>query len=272
MQAISHGFTMRKKNGVRFLTIPSFETKGGITCAFSTRVGGVSEKPYDTLNFSQKREGNKKNFLQNMNRFSSAVQFDYNRAVAINYAHSAILYKADISDEGRGITKEKLDTTCDGLYTDVKNLPLVTYHADCVPLFFYDSVRGAAAICHAGWRGVTSHITANAVNSLIKLGSSSKDILAAVGPCISVKHFEVGKGVHDLFEKEFGKETIEERNGRVYADLAIACVLDMLENDILPENITLSDICTYENPKLFFSHRRDKGKTGAMAAVIQLHN
>jgi len=270
MQEIRHGFTMRKKQGVRYLTIPSFEKQGGVTCAFSTRIGGVSEKPYDTLNFSQKREQDKQKYLENMNRFAAAAGFNYKNAVAINYAHSSKLYQANPGDRGSGIIRENVVGTCDGLYTDSKNIPLVTYHADCVPLFFYDSNHRAVAICHAGWRGVASHITSNAIESLSALGSKREDILAAVGPCISVNHFEVQADVHGIFKNEFGEDTIELREGKKYVDLPKACVLDMLDSRLKPDNITVSDICTFEHWKLFFSHRRDKGMTGAMAALIEL--
>ncbi|MGI5850242.1 MAG: peptidoglycan editing factor PgeF [Christensenellales bacterium] len=267
---IHYGFAFQEKQDVKFFTIPSFEEAGGVVCAFSTRVGGVSSKPYDTLNFSRKREKSTLNFLENIKRFGNAVGFDFSKSVAINYSHSAMLYRAKRIDAGCGIIKDNVPIVCDGLYTDTQNLPLISYHADCVPLFFYDVKRRAVAICHAGWRGVISHITQNAIIALSMLGSAPGDILAAIGPCISVRHFEVGTDVSSLFVREFGDNTIEIRNSRIYANLAKACVLDMLSSGIKPANITVSDICTYENNKLLFSHRRDKGLTGAMAAVIKL--
>ena len=270
MRGIRHGFTLRKNKGVRYLTIPAFEQAGGIVCAFSTRVGGVSESPYDTLNFSQKREQSKQNFLENIQRFGRAAGFEYQHAAAINYGHTDVLYRARQRDAGAGIVSDIIPTTCDGLYTDTVRLPLITYHADCVPLFFYDPKRRSAAICHAGWRGVASHIAKNAVASLEALGSSHRDILAAVGPCISVKHFEVQQDVFDVFNRQFGGEPIERRDGKIYIDLVKANVLDLENSGITLEHITVSDLCTYENRYLFFSHRRDKGRTGAMAAVIEL--
>lgn len=270
MHEIQRGFTLWKKQGVRYLTIPSFEKAGGIRCAFSTRVGGVSQEPFNTLNFSRKREQNDKNFLENMRRFSNAVGFNHENAVAINYAHGATLYRAKQNDVGCGIVRENVITTCDGLYTNTLNLPLVTFHADCVPLYFYDIKHRAVAICHAGWRGVASHIVRNAIESLLNLGCSAKHILAAVGPCISVKHFEVGQDVSELFKKEFDQSTVDMRADRVFVDLVKACVIDMQKNGVYSEHITVSDVCTFEDKYLFFSHRRDKGMTGAMASVIEL--
>jgi copper oxidase (laccase) domain-containing protein len=164
MHSIRSGFTLVEKQGVKFLTIPSFEEAGGVVCAFSTRVGGVSPAPYDTLNFSKKREQNPQNFLENFKRFGSAVGFEYSSAVSINYAHSALLYKVSKSDAGSGIVKENVPEICDGLYTDESELPLISFHADCVPLFFYDPVKRLVAVCHAGWRGVVSHMAGNAVS------------------------------------------------------------------------------------------------------------
>ena len=86
-------------------------------------------------------------------------------------------------------------------------------------LFFYDPKRRAAAICHAGWKGVSTHIIKNAVASLVSIGSRQKDILSAVGPCISAKHFEVKSDVYDIFEQVFGSDVLQKRDGKVFVDL-----------------------------------------------------
>lgn len=270
MTAIRHGFTMWKKKGVRYLVVPAFEAAGGVTCAVSTRVGGVSPKPYDKLNFSRSRENNEENYQENMRRFAMAAGFDAQRAIASRYEHGNVFYHAEGKDAGRGVVLEELSQFCDGLYTSEMNLPLITYHADCVPLIFYDPIIRSVAICHAGWRGVAGHIVREAITAMQTAGSSAGDILAAVGPCISVKHFEVQNDVRDIYTNAFGDEVIELRGGRVFVDLPKACAKDMLGSGLNPGNITLSDICTYDNKRLFYSHRRDKGRTGAMAAVIAL--
>lgn len=270
MQQVQKGFAQWKSKGVRYLSIPAFDRAGGVVCAFSTRIGGVSPKPYNTLNFSQKREKKPEHFIENMRRFADAAGFDAQRAVAINYAHSASVYRARSGDAGRGVVREAVPEVCDGLYTDETGLPLVSFHADCVPLFFYDPKKRAVAVCHAGWRGVTAHMAKNAVEALERMGCEPADILAAVGPCISVRCFEVGEDVRDIFLREFGPPTVQSREGRLFADLNAACVADMTAAGLQPGNITVSGLCTYENPYLFFSHRRDHGKTGAMASVILL--
>jgi YfiH family protein len=270
IHGIRHGFTLKEKLGVKYLTIPSFEDAGGVLCAFSTRIGGVSDRPYDTLNFSKKREGSLQNFIENLKRFGNAVGFNHEDTVAINYAHSAELYKAELSDAGCGILKKNVPVICDGLYTDKIHLPLMSFHADCLPLFFYDRKQKIIVICHAGWRGITRHITKNSIKSLLSLGSAVQDILAAVGPCICGRHYEVGQDLSEIFISEFGEEIISTMDGRIYANLASAVVLDMTGSGIRPENLTLSDMCTFEDSQLFFSHRRENGKTGAMAAVIEI--
>jgi hypothetical protein len=270
MNGIRYGFTLWKKEGVRYLTIPSFEKAGGVRCAFSTRIGGVSPPPFDTLNFSRKREKSAENFAENMRRFSAAVGFDYQKAVSIRYAHGPNVYRAESRDAGCGVVRESVPQVCDGLCTDTEALPLLSFHADCVPLFFYDPTRRAAAVCHAGWRGVSQHIARNAVESLGALGCRAEHIVAAVGPCISVKHYEVGSEVADVFLREFGEETVQQRGSRYYAGLAEACAQDMLVSGLKPQQITVSGLCTYEQADLFFSHRRDEGRTGAMASIIEL--
>ena len=259
---------LKENIGVKFLTIPSFERAGGVVCAFSTRIGGVSPKPFDTLNFSRKREESDENFEENFRRFADAVGFNADIATGINYAHSAEVYHVRREDAGRGIFKEALPSVCDGLYTDEPGIPILSFHADCTPLFFYDPVRRAAAVCHAGWRGVVAHMAANAVEALASLGCRKENILAAIGPCISAKNFEVGEEVRDIFFNTFGGSVVLERGGRLYADLNKACLKDMADAGLSPSQVSDAAMCTYDGEELFYSHRRDNGKTGAMAAVI----
>jgi len=270
MNGVQCGFTLRENNGVRYFTIPSFEKAGGAVCAFSTRIGGVSPAPYDTLNFSRKREKNEANFQENMRRFAAAAGFIPEIAVSIHYAHSALLYRAERKDSGCGIVRADVPDVCDGLFTDVRTLPIVSFHADCAPLFYYDPVRRAAAMCHAGWKGTSQHIARHAVEALRAIGCRPEDILAAVGPGISAENYEVGDEVAEVFLKEFGEDTVRSQEGRWHADIPLACTLDMIKSGIAPENITVSGLCTFDNAELFYSHRRDKGQTGAMAAVIEL--
>ena len=270
MKDMHCGFTLRKNKGVRFFTIPSFVQAGGIRCGFSTRIGGVSLPPYDTLNFSRKREQNEENFQENMRRFSVAVGFDYRKAVSNHYAHGPVLYRAQTKDAGCGIVRENVGDACDGLFTDTDKLPILSFHADCVPLFFYDPVRRAAAVCHAGWRGTSQHMAANAVEAMKSLGCKAENILAAVGPCIGVKHYEVGHEVAEVFMREYGAHALQQRDGCFFVNLEAACSLDMLHSGIVQEHITLSGLCTYEHEDLFYSHRRDNGRTGAMAAILEL--
>ncbi len=259
---------LKENKGVKFLTIPSFEQAGGVICGFSTRIGGVSPKPFDTLNFSRKREESDENFEENFRRFADAVGFDADAAAGINYAHGAEIYRVGREDAGRGIFKEALPSFCDGLYTDEPGIPILSFHADCTPLFFYDPVRRAAAVCHAGWRGIVAHMAANAVQALAGLGCKKENILAAIGPCISVKNFEVGEEVREIFVNTFGGSVVAERGGRHYVDLNKACLKDMTDAGLSPSQVTDAGLCTYDDERLFYSHRRDKGRTGAMAAVV----
>ncbi len=270
MQHIRTGFSIIEKNRLKYLAIPSFEEAGGVISAFSTRVGGVSPHPFDTLNFSKKREQNDNNFFENLKRFGDAAGFEYKNTVAINYAHSPDLYHAAAGDAGRGIAKENVPMFCDGLFTDTAGLPIMSFHADCVPLFFYDPKVRAIAVCHAGWRGIAAHMIKNAVKSLVSLGSRESDILAAVGPCISGEFYEVGPEVADVFISGFGSDKVEQRNGGLFLDLAGVCAADIMDCGISPGHVTVCGLCTYKEKGLFFSHRRDKGVTGSMAAVLQL--
>ena len=196
MQKVRHGFTLWKKHGVRYLVIPSFVEAGGALCAVSTRIGGVSPKPFDTLNLSRKREKSEENFQENISRFASAAGFNHEKAVAINYAHSAVLHRVENKDAGAGIVAAPLEDVCDGLYTDEPGLAMVTFHADCAPIIFFDPKNhvprqyampdGAAYAAH-----ITALMPVDAMTCL--LAAVPKTIYWRLSARASVYHtYEVG--------------------------------------------------------------------------------
>ena len=155
----------------------------------------------------------------------------------------------------------------DALVTRRADQILAIRIADCAPVLIADRRSGAVAAVHAGWRGVIAGIIPAAV---AKLGNDPDGLTAAVGPCIGFDAFEVGEEVLEEFTRAFGDAAPIRvtGGGNGHVDLREACRLQLLRCGIRPDRIDMTDRCTFRDSSEFFSHRRDKGITGRMAALI----
>jgi len=271
LNQVKHGFQRCEKQGVHFLTIPSFEATGKVRHLFTTRKGGVSKGAYESLNLSKTRENNPDHKEENYRRVCAALECGYEQLTLVNYAHGDGVYHAKAEDAGKGITRESDLPGCDAMIVSQPGITAVTLHADCIPVFFLDPQKNAAGVSHAGWRGVLGRLPAKIVQEYKAVyGSREKDILIGIGPHIGNCCFEVQQDVSSLFEKEFGRETVRDKNGKQFVDLQLAVLMQLDEAGIPAENITVADICTYCEEEWFYSHRRDKGNTGAMGSFICL--
>lgn len=269
---INHGYVCRAADDTAFFTAEALNQKSSVSHGFSTRLGGVSPAPYDSLNLGWSRPDPEENIARNFQIFCDAAKIDRESMVIVNYEHGGTVLKVTKDDRGRGFDKEPL-AFCDGLVTNDENVVLITSHADCGAFFLYDPVKRAVGLAHAGWKGTLARIGARAVELMQKeYGSDPKDILVSTGPCICKNCFEVDLELAERFADEFGTKSLYEhgREGKAQLDLEAAAAIQILDAGVKPENLTLMHACTYELETYFFSHRRDKGDTGSMAAYICL--
>ena len=139
-----------EKKGVVYLTFPLFE-KAGIKHGFSTKLGGVSVGDCATMNLSFTRGDDEKAVLENHRRFAKAVGYPVENVVLSNQVHETKILRVDEKDCGKGVVRESDIIGIDGLITNDKKVVLMTFFADCVPLFFYDPVKKAIGASHSGW-------------------------------------------------------------------------------------------------------------------------
>lgn len=265
---VQKGFLERQKNGVIFYTIPSFEALG-IRHGFTSRVGGISDGPFSSLNLSFKRDPSPERVRENFRRAAAAMGMQAEQLVVCNYEHGNQVEFVDERHHGMGIFRENELPKCDGVCITAPGTVGVSLHADCNSLFFLDQKLRAASVCHAGWKGTLSGIAQTAVQKLQSLGIALDEILVGIGPSICGHCYEIQEDVAKLFEPEYPAAVLR-GSGGIHLDLW-AVLLAQFENlNIPPENITLSGLCTYDNSERFFSHRRDHGKTGAMGSFIAL--
>ena len=271
---IKHGFIYKRTNkGTGLYCAEALDKAGGVSHGFSTREGGITaDPPKASLNLSWTRCGSPEEVIANFKIFAESAGIDYDDMAVVNHEHGANVLRIAHEHRGRGFYKDPLPP-CDGIITDDPTVTLVTSHADCGAYFFYDPVHRAIGMAHAGWKGTLLRIGAEMARRMAEeFDTDPSDIIAATGPCICRDCFEVDADLGEKFQSEFGYPGISRpgRQGKAYVDLELAAAVQFVEAGIRPESITLMNACTYENRRHFFSHRRDKGITGSMAAYIKL--
>lgn len=242
---------------------------GGVPHGFATRRGGVSAGIFASLNFGNPgdlppdRRDPPENIRENFRRLLGAAGCSGRELVEVHQVHGGAVH---IVRAGRPAHAGEHDTRADAIVTDDPARALAVRIADCAPVLLASGDGRIVGAVHAGWRGVIAGVLPAAVGAMRDLGAT--EIRAAIGPCISVEHFEVGPEVAAEFERVFpGLGVVRAGRGdRSMVDLkaALAAQADRAAAaavEVLPH-------CTYADPSLFFSHRRDGGVTGRTAAVI----
>jgi len=264
-------FTLNQKGNVRFYTIDSFSKSGCVHHCFTTRHGGVSSGCYESMNLRYNCDDLKSNVDKNFEIICDALKIDKNNLVLSNQVHEDKIVNVGKGDCGNGILYENKFKSADGLITDEPKVALVTFYADCVPIFFLDPVKKVIALTHSGWKGTVKRIGAKTVEKFVSdYHCERKNIIAAIGPSIHLCHFEVGEEVAEEFLKEFGEESVKMFGEKPHVDLQKSVFNTLTQSGINPENITQSGICTYCNWEDLFSHRKTMGKRGNLAAIMEL--
>ena len=265
-----------ERAGVPFLSFPLLEETGIVTQGFSTRLGGVSEGDYSSMNVSFTRGDREEAVRENYRRLGEAIGFDCESLVCSDQTHTTNIRVVTEDDRGRGFVRPKDYRDVDGMITNVPGLTLATFYADCVPLYFVDPVKRAIGLSQSGWRGTVGKIGKKTVERMEETyGSDPVDIRAVIGPSICQDCYEVSGDVIDEFRQAFSEESwpdlyYAKANGKYQLNLWKANELIFREAGILPEHIAVTDLCTCCNPGLLFSHRASHGRRGNLGAFLML--
>ncbi len=245
----------------------------GVPHAFTTRLGGVSPAPYDSLNLAamvnDPDADNSKNVAANFRKIRQVIGCRRHIRAQVNQVHGCAVWHPPTEP-----VKPVDAPRADAIATDKPGLLLMVRVADCVPVLLASKDGRVASAVHAGWRGIIAGIVTEAVRELISLGKlRTQDIVAAIGPCISVNHFEVGGEVVDAFDNARLSDAIN-RDGfaKPHIDLPKAVATQLKTAGLNEEQIDRTDRCTYTLADEFFSHRRDNGRTGRQAALIAVRS
>ncbi len=263
-------------DSVPYLEYPMLKDTGIVRHGFSTRLGGVSEGYYASMNLSFDRGDKKEAVAENFRRIGEALGVRCEDMVLSRQTHTTNVRIVTDADRGKGITRERDYTDVDGLVTNVPGICLVTSYADCVPLFFVDPVKKVIGLSHSGWRGTVGKIGRKTVELMHeRFGSDPADILAAVGPSVCMDCYEVSGDVIGKFKEAFSENWwdqlfYEKPDGKYQLDLWKANELIFQESGILPEHIAVTNICTHCNSDILYSHRAAGDKRGNLCAFLAL--
>jgi YfiH family protein len=276
--AVSKNYAITvESNGLKYIQFTNFKKYDNrIAHCFTTRLGGVSAGEYDALNLGFNKDDKKENVIENYNRICSELDIDPGNMVFSSQIHDKKVRVVDYNDRGKGIARTGDIVGYDGLITNCKNVALVTFYADCVPLFFYDCAKDVIALAHSGWRGTIKGIAKETLTKMSEeFGCRAENIEVAIGPSIGKCCFEVGKEVYDEFSctfewsEDYCKKTGE---AKWHIDLQGIITRMLINAGVDAQKICNTSLCTKCNKDVFFSHRGDKGKTGSMAAIMQIRN
>lgn len=260
---------------VLLLTYPLFKQTGMVKHCFTTRVGGVSEGIFSSMNLSFTRGDKKEAVETNFRRLAEAMNVDYNKFVFTDQTHTTNIRKVTAADAGKGLLRERDYRDIDGLITNEPGVVLSTFYADCVPLYFFDPVHRAIGLSHSGWRGTVEKMGMLTVNAMQEAyASRPRDLLCAIGPSICQDCYEVGEDVAEAFQNVFKgheKEILRRKKEKYLLDLWKANEIVLLEAGVQKDHLAVTDICTCCNPNILFSHRASHGKRGNLGGFLCLN-
>ena len=266
----------RQKGELEYLVFPKLEETGVVEHLFTTRTGGVSNGIYSTMNLSFSRGDDLECVRENYRRIGEVLGTDPEHMVASKQTHTTNIHLVTKADAGNGITRPSVYDDIDGLATDIPGIALVTFYADCVPLYFVDPVHRAIGLAHSGWRGTVNRMGEVTLQRMKEaFGTRPSDVWTAIGPSICQDCYEVSEDVAQEFISAFegradNRLLYRKENGKYQLNLWRANELVLLESGVPKDRIAVTDICTCCNPQVLFSHRASKGKRGNLGAFLQM--
>ena len=261
-------FEVNAENGLIYLTS---DVLSGTVHGFSTRLGGVSPAPRDSLNLDE-RGDDIANVQENFRRFCGVTGTDVSRIVLSKQVHRDDVRVVTADDCGMGLWRERDYDSADALISATPHIPLVVFSADCGVILLHDAVRGAIGAVHAGWRGTAMGIVGKAVREMVRcFGCEASNIHAAIGPSIGACCFETDEDVPVALREAMGKdaEPFMVRHGaKWHIDLKAVNRYWLMREGVTV--IDTCDHCTACRPDLYWSHRKMGRERGEQVAMISL--
>ncbi len=261
-------FFQYKKDDRIYFKSDILDKQNGFVHSFTTKAGGVSHGKISGFNLGFRVNDNKESVCENYRLLANDLGLSLERTVLSKQTHTTNIRIVTEEDCGKGIVRESDINDTDGLVTNIPDIALVVFAADCVPILLCDPTKRVVAAIHAGWRGSIGKISSKCVEIMKSdFGSDPENILAAIGPSIGPCCFEFGSAAPEYFGEKYCSQSAD---GKYTVDLW-SYNRDLLkESGLSNENIDVSQICTMCKSDLFYSYRSHKDATGRQGAVIML--
>lgn len=262
----------RNFHNISYITVPDWEAKG-VNIGFTSRHYGQSREPYSSLNMGLHVGDKPESVIANRRKFMEIFDLALDNMVCCEQVHSARTVEVNKKDAGKGaVSLGTALPNLDGMMTASTGLMLVSFYADCIPLFFFDSSQRAVAVAHSGWQGTISGIAANTIIMMRDcFASKPEDIEVFIGPGIGGCCYQIQEDLYKKINKLLADpEVIMLKNGEIYWDLKLTIRKMLINSGIIPDKIIECDLCSSCRNDLFYSYRKEKGLTGRMAAAIGL--
>ena len=240
--------------------------------AFSTtRQGGCSEGNYGQFNINRYCGDSPEHIAQNRQALCQLLDIDDRHLLMPYQVH--LTEVATIDADFLCLTADERQQRLEGVdavMTDMSGVCVGVSTADCIPILLYDAEKHAVCAIHAGWRGTVARIVEKAVKAMTATyGTNPSNLVAQIGPGISLDSFEVGDEVYDAFAQAgFNMQSISERREKWHINLPLCNKLQLMAMGVKPEQICMSDICTYKSHDTFFSARRLGINSGRIFTAI----
>lgn len=249
----------------------------GLTIGFTSRNGGVSESPYHSLNVGLHVDDEKSSVYQNRERVAEHIGFPVSKWAMIEQVHGAHIERLD---KGQfSINREihhPIFNACDGIYTRDKDVLLVTFYADCTPIYFFAPKYHLIGLAHSGWRGTAAQIGKSMIEiwleqEAVELSDIHVVIGPAIGSCCYTVNNQVRVPILESIEAQYAGEVFTKREADIYdLDLKKAIYYQMKKIGVKDDQIYRTNHCTSCLNEVYFSYRRDRGQTGRMMSFIGL--
>lgn len=233
---------------------PSWPAPQNVKAYTTLRSGGISLPPYHSFNLALHVEDNNDHVAANREKLTQLLHIP-SEPIWLNQVHGTNIIEATVHNRNQ---------VADASFTTIKNHVCVTMTADCLPILSCNKEGNYVSAIHAGWRGLAAGIIGKTLQA-----AAGPDLLVWLGPAIGPQHFEVGQEVYEIFTSQ---QTQHQTAFTPYTDKTwLANIYELARQQLTSLGIIQiygGEYCTYTQPELFFSYRRDKGKTGRMASLI----
>ena len=272
---------------VPYLSFRAFDRLPCIQAAFSTRLGGVSKGFRASMDLGfhealqttpQEGEALRRDAAENFRRMGETLGIKPERMVYSQQTHTTNILAVSDYHSGMGVVRARDFTDVDGLVTGEPGLCLVTAFADCNPVLFADRTGRAVGAAHAGWKGTVFDIAGRMAGRMYReFGCSKDNLIVQIGPGICGNCYEVREDTARYFREAYPEQELpfiltRKDDEHFLLNLFAANYFNCIHAGIPAENIYISDLCTFENPRLLFSHRASHGKRGILCAFLMIRN